>query len=144
MAQYGASGQGGAHATPVATISAGIVITGNVECSGELQISGRIEGDVRCATVFVDASGVVEGAIEAERLRVCGSVNGTTRAGDLAVEAGGTVVGETSYERLKVAAGGIIGGAFTHNPRVQGREDEKPLKLVEQTDSANPRRVYVD
>ena len=128
----------------VAIISTGIVITGNVECEGAMQISGRINGEVRCPTVFVDEGGIVDGAIEAERLRVAGVVNGSVTVDDLAVEAGGTVSAETSYERVKIASGGIITGSFTHRAKPQTGEGDASLKLVTQKSSDNPRRVYVD
>ena len=143
MAVNGNGSAGGQAGTP-ATISAGIVVTGNVSCEGDLQISGRVEGEVRGATVFVDQGGVIDGAIEAERLRVCGAVNGSITVNDLAVEAGGVVAGETSYERLKVASGGIIEGSFSHRRSNQPAEVEPPLKLVTSPAPANPRHVFVD
>ncbi|MDE1460323.1 polymer-forming cytoskeletal protein, partial [Bacillus licheniformis] len=121
-----------------------IVVTGNVSCEGDLQISGRVEGEVRGATVFVDQGGVIDGAIEAERLRVCGAVNGSITVNDLAVEAGGVVAGETSYERPKGASGGLIEGSFAHRRSHQPAEVEPPLKLVTSPAPANPRHVFVD
>ncbi len=128
--------------TAPAIISAGVVITGNVVCEGDLQINGRVEGDVRGATVFVDHGGAIDGAVEADRLRVCGSVNGTIAVNDLAVESGGVVSGETSYERMKVASGGVIEGTFSHRRSTQPAADDAPLKLV--TAPTNPRHVFVD
>lgn len=136
------NGNGAAGGTP-AVISAGVTVTGNVSCEGDLQISGRVEGEVRGTTVFVDGDGVVDGAIEADRLRVLGTVTGTISVGDLAVEAGGSVAGETSYARLKVASGGVIEGSFTHRRQAQAAEGESSLKLVSPP-SANPRHVFVD
>lgn len=145
MAQANGAGErGGAPGGPVATISAGIVVTGNVQCSGELQISGQVDGEVRCATIVIEASGVVRGGISADRLRVSGRADGAIEAGDLAVEPGGTVSGEVAYARLKIAAGGIIEGTVAHRGEARPAADEKPLKLVDQIESANPRRVYVD
>lgn len=131
----------GQAATP-AVISAGIVVTGNVACEGDLQINGRVEGDVRGTTVFIDQGGSVEGAVEAERLRVCGSVTGRITVNDLAVESNGVVGGETSYERLKVAAGGVVEGTLAHRQKKQAAQDEQSLKLVPAP--ANPRHVFVD
>lgn len=146
------SGQSAPAATPSA-ISAGITVNGNVSCTGDLQISGRIEGEVRGVTIFVDDGGVVEGAIEAERLRVCGTVTGTITVGDLAVESGGAITGEISYERLKVASGGVIEGQFSHRGTAQPQgqsastsatagDGDAPLKLVAKP--VNPRHVFVD
>jgi cytoskeletal protein CcmA (bactofilin family) len=128
-------------ATP-AGISAGIVVNGNVTSEGDLQISGRVEGEVRGATVFIEKGGSVDGMVEAERLRVSGTASGRIIVNDLAVEAGGSVAGETSYERMKVASGGLIQGSFVHRPQAQGPRDEQSLKLV--SAPVNPRHVFVD
>lgn len=137
-------GKAGSTASTVATVSNGIVITGNVECTTELQISGRVDGEVRGVTVFIDPDGIVSGGVSAERLRVSGTVDGTIKVGDLAIEAGGRVSGEVSYARIKIAAGGVIEGNFNMIADAKSSVEEKTLKLVDQPDSSNPRRVYVD
>jgi cytoskeletal protein CcmA (bactofilin family) len=143
MAQASEPGRNGGSADNVAAISKGIRITGNVEAEGALQICGRVEGEIRCATVFVDEGGVVEGAIIAQRLRVSGHANGAIQSNDLAIEAGGMVSGDVTYERIKIAAGGLISGSFTHRASEQAPESDSALKLVTPPD-ANPRRIYVD
>lgn len=127
-----------------AIIGGGVTVTGDVECDGELQIGGRIIGDVRCATLFIDEGGVVKGTIQAERVRLSGSVDGDIDTGDLAIESTGHASGTLTYARLKVNAGGVIEGALRH------RQIEAPvvgeterLKLVD-TDAPKSRRVYVD
>lgn len=131
-----------------AMISAGVVVTGDVECATDLQIAGRVQGDVRCSTVFVDEGGAVTGGIHAERVRVSGAVEGTVEAGDLAIEPGGRVSGTITYARLKVSAGGVVEGNFTHRagaaPVAVPAAPENGLKLVEPVEPVNPRRVYVD
>jgi cytoskeletal protein CcmA (bactofilin family) len=128
---------------PVASISFGIVITGDVECTTELLIAGRVQGNVRCSTVVVDEGGAVTGGIYANRIRVSGAVEGTIESGDLAVEAGGRIAGTITYSRLKVSAGGIVEGNFTHRDGEASTAENSNLKLVE-AGRANPRRVYFE
>ncbi len=131
------------NSSSVATISSGIMIQGNVECEGELLISGTVTGEVRCTTIVIDEHGTVDGSIEAERLRVSGSAHGAISVSDLAIEVGGRVGGETTYARLKIVSGGIIEGTFIHRPNETSGSAEAPFKLVTVPD-ANPRRVFVD
>lgn len=138
-----------------------MVITGDVESQTDLQIAGRVQGDVRCPTLFVDVGGEVSGSIHAERLRVSGLAEGTLEVGDLAVEAGGRVLGTISYARLKVSAGAIIEGNFTHRGGEAPAADAgspKPAATAESSNGeranglersaaaerVNPRRVYID
>jgi len=128
-------------------IGAGVVIAGDVECSTDLQIDGRVNGEVRCATLFVGEEGSIEGTIQAERVRVSGKVEGTIVAGDLGIEASAQVKGELVYTRLKVTAGGVVEGTLKHRAAEAAAEGAN-LKLVEPPhppqQPAQPRRVYVD
>ncbi len=128
----------------IATISSGVTITGDVDCAGELQISGRVNGQIRAAAVFVEAGGEVNGGISADRLRVSGSVEGTLKVGDLAIEPNGEVRGDVQYGRLKIAAGGFIEGTFARSGAQPASAEERSVKLVPSPEADNPRRVYVD
>lgn len=128
----------------VAGIGKGIVVIGDVECPSEIQIAGRVMGDVRCQTLFVEAGGTIVGSVTAGQVRVSGLVEGTVDAGDLAVESTGTVSGTIAYTRLKVTAGGILDGSFKHRAEEEAAVETGTLKLVETSEPANPRRVYVD
>ena len=132
----------------VATIGTGVVITGEVNCDADLQIDGRIKGEVRCGTLFLGETGSVEGLVQADRVRVSGLVDGTIVAGDLAIEAGGKVKGEIIYARLKVTAGAVIEGRLEHRAGDVAAAAAEPasLKLVEPGETApvQPRRVYID
>lgn len=131
----------------VATISSGVVITGEVSSTVDLQIDGQITGDVRCTTLYLGESGLVKGNIQAERIRVSGGIEGNVVAGDLAIEATGRIRGDVGYNRLKVTAGAVIEGMMKHraSEAVAPAADSTPLKLVGTGDAAaQPRRVFVD
>jgi cytoskeletal protein CcmA (bactofilin family) len=130
----------------VSIIGANITITGNIEASGDphladLQIEGRVMGDVRCATVVLAENASVQGNIYAERVRVSGSVDGGIDTNDLAIEASARVAGDVSYDRMRIAAGGVIQG----NMKWKGAAavDNAKLKLVE-TKPEPPKAVYID
>ena len=50
----------------ISVIGAGISITGSVEADVDLQIDGRVMGDVRCGTLLLSENGVVAGNIVAD------------------------------------------------------------------------------
>lgn len=136
----------------VAAITAGVTITGTIECPAELQIGGRVEGDVHCHTLFLEEDGAIVGDVVAERIRVAGVIEGTVEAIDVAIEPTGRVVGTITYGRLKVGAGGILEGTMKRRP-VEASATVTPipvesasLKLVDvaAAEPAKQRRVYVD
>lgn len=126
----------------IAVIGPGITIAGEVSCSTDLQIDGRIKGEIRCGTLLLGESGYIEGTIQAERVRVSGTVDGAIIAGDLAIEPTAHVAGEISYTRLKVTAGGVIEGNLKQRAAEESAAESTSLKLVEPPEPQQPRRVY--
>jgi cytoskeletal protein CcmA (bactofilin family) len=106
-------------------IGSDIVITGNIEATVDLHIEGRVEGDVRCATLFLGDASTIKGKVIADRVRIAGTVEGSIETKDLAIEATAKVNGNINYERLRVASGGQIDGTL------KCKADPSKLKLVE-------------
>ncbi len=133
----------------ISMIGADILITGNIEASADLQIEGRVVGDVRCATLILGESSSVMGSIHAERVRVSGQVEGSIQTKDLAVEATARVAGDVLYTRLRVANGGIIQGQLQYGGAEAAAEPGK-LKLVEpklvepKPEPVQPRAIYIE
>lgn len=98
----------------ISVIGADILVTGNIEAEVDLHIEGRVQGDVRCATLILGERSSVVGSVYAQRVRVSGTVEGAVETIDLAIEAGAEVKGDVTYSRLRIANGGIIAGKMTH------------------------------
>lgn len=134
-----------ADTSSVSVIGPNITITGNIEASGDagaadLQIEGRVVGDVRCATVILIENSSVTGNIFAERVRVSGAVEGGIDTNDLAVEETARIGGDVIYDRLRIASGGVVQGSM----RWKGAAtDSARLKLVE-TKPESPKAVFID
>jgi cytoskeletal protein CcmA (bactofilin family) len=121
----------------MSVIGADITITGNIEASVDLHIEGRVQGDVRCATLILGESSSVNGSIFADRVRVSGIVDGAIETKDLAVEATARVTGDITYDRLRVANGGMLEGQMKRKAAEESPVDGK-LKLVEPKADARP------
>lgn len=120
-----------------------ITVTGNIEALVDLNIEGRIVGDVRCATLVLGATSVVTGSIKADRVRVSGKVEGAIETTDLAIEAGAHVKGDVSYSRIRIANGAILEGQLTHKP-VEESDAEVKLTLVEKPAAAPTKPLYFE
>ena len=111
------------HATTL--IGSGTFVRGRVTGTGDLEIAGRIEGEVTCSgDVLVDTSGLVGASISARRIVVRGAVKGDLTAEDAVIlEAGARVVGDLKAPRIAIAPGGLVrghvqtGGAGAARPR---------------------------
>lgn len=87
-------------------------VRGRVNGSGDLEIAGRVEGDITITgEVTVESSGLVAANISARRIVIRGAVMGDLHAEDaLVLEAGARVVGDLRAPRIAVAPGGMIRG----------------------------------
>jgi cytoskeletal protein CcmA (bactofilin family) len=111
-------------------IGADVVVTGNIAADGDLHIDGRVNGDVRCASLVLGEGGRIEGNVDAAAARVAGAVDGAIRAGTLSIEQSAVISGDIAYEALDMAAGARVDGRLTHKAAESG------LKLVASTDGA--------
>ncbi len=121
--------------TAMSMIGADIIVTGNIEAKVDLHIEGRVNGDVRCATLILGESSTVTGKIFADRVRVSGAVDGAIETKDLAVEATARVTGDITYDRLRVANGGVLEGQMRRKAVEEAPGDSK-LKLVDPAPAA--------
>jgi len=87
-------------------------IRGRVSGDGDLEIAGRVEGDIAVGgEVVIDTSGLIAANISASRIVVRGAVKGDLVAGEaLVIEAGARVVGDLRAPRIAIAPGGLVRG----------------------------------
>ena len=132
----------------VSVIGAGITITGNIEASVDLQVQGKVNGDVRCVTLILGERSMVQGSVFAERVRVSGTVEGSIETRDLAVEASARVSGDVTYSRIRIANGGVINGHMKHQPMEEDASEAARLRLVEAEpvapQTSKPKAVYIE
>jgi cytoskeletal protein CcmA (bactofilin family) len=95
-------------------IAADVVITGNVVTSGELQLDGTVEGDIKCGGVTIGESGKLHGALLADHATIRGEVKGGVRAKNLVLERTARVTGDVLHESISIEAGAQVEGRFQH------------------------------
>ena len=96
----------------LSVIAPGMVITGDVECTGVVKIEGRIEGSVRRARqVLIGRQGSVKGDIEAREVVIGGRVDGTITGQDrVDIQGTASVHGDVHTKTIVVQEGGRING----------------------------------
>jgi len=104
-------------------ISAGLVVVGNVISTGEIQLEGKILGDVRTPGLTIGHSGRVKGDVFAEQVEVLGEIVGAVSARSVLVTSTGRVTGNLLVKNLVVEPGGHFDGYCS-------RADEGGCSLV--------------
>ena len=131
-------------ASTPSVIGAGITVTGNIEATDDLQVEGRVTGDVRCATLIVGEQSLIKGSIYAKRVRAAGTVEGSIETGDLAVEASARIHGDVTYDRLRIAAGAIVQGQMKHKSSPEEDTETSKLRLVEAQPVPEAKPIYIE
>lgn len=96
----------------LSVIASGCRIVGNVECDGEIQVDGTIEGDLKGKTVIIGEKGSIRGLISGDLVRVLGSVNGQIHSKAVELAKTARVLGDIHHDSLSVAAGAHVEGRF--------------------------------
>ena len=134
----GADSQARPEENLMSVIGTDILVKGDIEAEVDLHIEGRVQGNVRCATLILGERSSVAGNVFAERVRVSGTVEGGIETTDLAIESTARVKGDVTYSRLRIANGGIIQGSMTHKPLDESAAEDAKLELAEATPRAKP------
>lgn len=108
----GRPARAGASDTALSIISAGTVITGDIECSGVLKVEGQIDGSVTQARqVMLAREGAVRGNVNAVEVVVGGTIDGNVTATDrLELQSSATVNGDITTKSIVVMEGARING----------------------------------
>ncbi len=103
-----------------------VTVTGNIGGQGNLHIDGRVDGDVKCASLIIGNAGQVNGNIAADDAKIAGAVTGTVSAKVLTIEASARIMGDLSYDSVSVETGAQVEGRVKRLTR----EDAGGLKLI--------------
>lgn len=99
---------------PVKTVpsilSADLSIVGNVKSSGEIQVDGRVEGDIHCKALIVGIDGAIVGEVVAQNVRLHGEITGRVRAKSVFLASTAKMTGDVAHESLAIEPGAFLEG----------------------------------
>lgn len=103
-------------------ISADMVINGTISSAGDIQVDGRVEGDIRSIGLVVGDKAEINGEVLAEDLTIRGKVTGRIRARKVLLAATSHVEGDILHEAFAVESGAFFEGNCRHsdNPLDEG------------------------
>jgi cytoskeletal protein CcmA (bactofilin family) len=101
-------------------ISADMVINGTLSSTGDIQVDGRIEGDVHSIGLVIGDKAEIHGEIVAEDVTVRGKVVGRIRARKVLLAATSHVEGDILHEAFAVESGAFFEGNCRHSDNPLG------------------------
>ena len=91
-------------------ISPDLKVSGNLDSAGDLQIDGKVIGDIKSRSVTVGEQAHVKGAIISDTARICGSVHGQVRSASVTLARTAKVKGDIFHQTLSIEAGADLEG----------------------------------
>src|SRR5437868_15396912 len=109
-------------------ISAELIVKGTLISAGDVQVEGKIDGDIRAAGLVIGEKAIVVGDVYAEEAVVRGRVEGSIRARKVQLCATCHVEGNVLHEALSVETGAFFEGNCRHtdNPLAEAPEVQAP------------------
>jgi len=101
-------------------LSADAVITGTLVSTGDMQIDGRVEGDVHSTSLVIGDKAEIHGEVIAEDVTVRGRVIGRIRARKVQLCATSHVEGDILHEAFAVESGAFFEGNCRHSDNPLG------------------------
>ncbi|MTH36225.1 polymer-forming cytoskeletal protein [Paracoccus limosus] len=103
--------------TAPSILAADLTVTGNIKTEGDVQIEGKIEGDIRAHLLTVGESATIRGELVAEEVVVNGRVVGRVRGLKVRLTATARVEGDIIHKTIAIESGAHFEGS------VQRQED---------------------
>ena len=123
---------------PASVLSADLVVKGNLKSTGDIQVEGVIEGDVRAHLLTVGEGATVKGEIMADDIVVHGRVVGRVRGLKVRLTSTARVEGDIIHKTIAIESGAHFEGSVQRRddplaaakPNNQGRpqQDKKPTE----------------
>jgi cytoskeletal protein CcmA (bactofilin family) len=109
-------------------ISSDLVVTGTLTSSGDIQIDGKVDGNVNTTGLVIGDKALIQGDVTAEEVTVRGRVKGSIRARKVLLASTCHVEGDILHEAFAVETGAFFEGNCRHadNPLADAPSRAKP------------------
>jgi len=118
-----------------------LVVHGNITASGDIQIDGTVEGDIRSQSLTIGEKASITGELVAEDIVIRGRVTGMIRGRRVQLASTCHVEGDILHEALAVETGAYFEGNCRHSDDPIGQVARPAPKPVSATPQPQPRPV---
>ena len=119
-------------------ISSDLKVTGNLETSGDIQIEGEIDGDVRANLLTIGESAVLRGEVVADDIVVTGRVIGRIRGEKVRLTSSARVEGDVIHKTIAIESGAHFEGSVRRHEDPLGENAGQPVRQLEDRSKTKP------
>jgi len=116
----------------VSVLSSDLTVVGNLRTSGDIQVEGTVEGDIRAHLLTVGESATIKGEIVADDIVVNGRVIGKVRGLKVRLTSTARVEGDIIHKTIAIESGAHFEGSVQRqdDPLAAGRPALPPHPAV--------------
>ena len=115
---------------PASILSADLTVVGNLKTTGDIQVEGTIEGDIRAHLLTVGEGATVRGEIVADDVVVNGRVVGRVRGLKVRLTSSARVEGDIVHKTIAIESGAHFEGSVQRQDDPLAGGAGKPLNTV--------------
>lgn len=119
-------------------IGSDVSITGDISATADLHIDGRVDGDIKCASIVQGEASSITGSVVADTARLSGKVDGSITAKELVILKSAKIHGDVHYDALTIEQGAQVDGRFSPNSAQRQASTPaapKPVERVQADDA---------
>lgn len=115
---------------PAASVlSSDLTIQGNVLTSGDIQIEGIVEGDIRAHMLVVGETATVKGEVIADEVVVHGRVTGRLRGIKVRLSTSARCEGDIIHKTIAIESGAHFEGSVSRQDDPIGKSKDQPARI---------------
>ena len=96
---------------PASTLSSDLHITGNLKTTGDIQVEGTVEGDIRAHLLTVGESATIKGEVTADDVVINGRIVGRVRGLKVRLTSTARVEGDIIHKTIAIESGAHFEGS---------------------------------
>ncbi|WP_299924929.1 polymer-forming cytoskeletal protein [uncultured Pelagimonas sp.] len=96
---------------PASTLSPDLHITGNIKTTGDIQVEGTVEGDIRAHLLTIGESATIKGEVIADDVVINGRIVGRVRGLKVRLTATARVEGDIIHKTIAIESGAHFEGS---------------------------------
>jgi cytoskeletal protein CcmA (bactofilin family) len=112
---------------PASTLSADLVVKGNMKSTGDIVIEGTVEGDIRAHMLTVGETATVKGEVVADDVVVNGRIIGRLRGLKVRLTATARVEGDIIHKTIAIESGAHFEGSVQRQDDPLNTAAKKPI-----------------
>jgi len=96
---------------PASILSADLHVTGNMKTTGDIQVEGTVEGDIRAHLLTIGESATIKGEVTADDVVINGRIVGRVRGLKVRLTATARVEGDIIHKTIAIESGAHFEGS---------------------------------